>query len=231
MVKKRKAPHFNDISDRTLFDTMNQAYSNAEDYYYEAELLYRLRSYGHSLSLSALGLEELGKSYAFMFLLFEKLSPGFLGKTESLKPDDLLETIHRSHDKKQNLSLGFSWMSHISFRDFLEMLSKIDTMKPERLTLEWIVKTSKELRRKTLSRLKHSKRWQREHDFLKKVQTLKEEGMYVGIHKESIEFYSPKKMKSKDAKKCLNMLDKYIDLGDFIPNIIWEENAAEIIRE
>ena len=75
-MRKEDIPKFDDIDLKTLFYAVKRSYQNAENYYYEAELLYRLRSYGHSLTLSTLGLEELGKSIAYLFLIIEKIFVG-----------------------------------------------------------------------------------------------------------------------------------------------------------
>ena len=57
-----KIPKYSDLNGNDLFKAMKLAYDNADAYYYEAELLFQMQRFGHSLSLSALGLEELGKS-------------------------------------------------------------------------------------------------------------------------------------------------------------------------
>ena len=81
---KKQLPKFNEIDLKVLFEAMKKAYENADDYYYEAELCYRIRSYGHSQAFSILGIEELGKSSGYFVLILLKMLPESLIEKEEV---------------------------------------------------------------------------------------------------------------------------------------------------
>ncbi len=62
-------PKFDEIDMKDLYIAMKKAYKNAEDYLYEADILYEMRRYGHSLALATFGIEELGKSLTYFYLI------------------------------------------------------------------------------------------------------------------------------------------------------------------
>ena len=229
MVKKKIAK-YEDLDIKVLFEGMKQAYKNAEDYCYEADLLYRIRSYGHSLALSILGLEELSKSYALKLLWVEKIIPGFISKYKSLEPNKLLKDILRMHRKKQDMAIGFAWMSKTFFQEIFQIIQEKPPDDSAEDIVDWLITLQKYLKKKLTEGIKHTKRWEREQDYLKEIEELKEKGMYTDINPENIEIISPNQIKAKEAKKCLDILEKYLDYGDYLPNIQWEENIYSDIK-
>lgn len=208
----------------TVFQAMKESYQNAENYYYEAKLLHKMRSYGHSLSLSTIGLEEMGKSYALFFIILRKLE-GLKDQNNDSKYNELLRIIFKSHEKKQRLSYGFSLFSHLFFKEMLITMSEYDYKNEKNflLILEGMINAIKSANTKS----KNLKRWDKEFEFINYLHMKRMEGMYVEIIPYNNIIQGPSSIKVKDSEKALKLLDKYLELGEFIT---WIKITDEFIE-
>lgn len=228
---KKSFPRFEDIDIKTFFEAMKQAYLNAEDYCFEAEILYRMRSYGHSLALSTLGIEELGKSIGYYILMMKKIDEDFLKENEDFEPNNLMHTIHKLHEKKQIFSWALTTLNHVLFNPLFEYFIRIQRIHPKKITKKLLLSEAKKAKLKIKNRMKNTKTWEKDREFLEEIQLLKEDGMYVGIKNENKELFYPKKIKAKDAKKCLDILDIYLDYWEYIPSMKWDDKIVEEYNE
>jgi len=55
----KEYPKFSEVPLKVLYDASQECYKNSARYLKESKLLLKRSSYGHSLGLSALGIEEL----------------------------------------------------------------------------------------------------------------------------------------------------------------------------
>ena len=199
-----------------LFDQVNldilsmakkEAYKNAINYSYEAELLYRLHSYGHSLALSILGIEELGKSIGY-YLLYQRKYFNLIGRIE-FNPEDLLIDIQKSHLSKQSLAVIFSLLYQLSSTDLKIIKSEIDRKKQK---LHYNANKHKFIQNLTDLKLKIKKikDWERDLKYIKGIDKEKQNGLYVKVKNNPIHLSSPNMVKSKEAKYALKLLNKYL---------------------
>jgi hypothetical protein len=199
-----------------LFDQVNldilsmakkEAYKNAENYSFEADLLYRLHRYGHSLALSILGIEELGKSIGY-YLLYQRKYINIEGRI-IFNPDALLIDIQKSHLSKQSLSVIFSLIFQLSSTDLATIKSEIDRKKQK---LYYNANKHKFIQNLTDLKLKIKKirDWQKDLKYIKEMDIKKQNGLYVEIKDSPIHLSLPNKVKSKDAKYALKLLNKYL---------------------
>ena len=222
---KKQLPKFNEIDLKVLFEAMNKAYENAYDYYYEAELCYRIRSYGHSQALSILGIEELGKSSGYLLLFFLKILPESLRKMSDINPDKVIKDIHGKHNVKLMLSFNFSLL----FDKLLDLL-KISKEFEEELdstsfsrSMDEMSNIQKKIQEKVKQKFRNKKRLENEMEFIENLQRYKELGMYVEIEDKPTHVSYPRRMKAKNPKRCLDILDRYLDLFSYIPEVQWDE--------
>lgn len=224
---KKQLPVLENYDLRILFDAMKKSYQNAIDYHYESELLYRMRKYGHSLSFSAYGIEELGKSLAFFYLMAERINEGTVEKQFGISPEKLVERIHTSHRDKHLLTFYFSFLSHLFIADFFELMYELHDQSEVSFfyILDQLLSIEKGARKKS----KNVKLWEREEKFIQELQKLKENGLYVGLVTDPPSLSHPGEIKANIAKKGIKFLGKYIEEMDFISRTYWEDNIEEQI--
>ena len=149
------------------------------------------------------------------------------------EPNQLLEIIHRDHRKKQSLSLMLTFLNSFIIRIFIEEMDDSDIddeMVTRELFEEEAVRTGKRIQKRIKKELNKVKRWEKEDEFINKLQELKEIGMYVGINKNGSIISSPKVIKAKDSGKSLEILGRYLDEWDGIQNWKWDENIELQLR-
>lgn len=219
-----KIPKLEQIEPKTLFKAMKLSYQNAEEYCYEANLLYDLRKYGHSLSLSSLGLEELGKSFAFHLLLYMKI--GVIKKHDNV--DSFIRIIHQNHFKKQELST-ISFIYSKSVMSLVYQIIDLNKKKiPDSNDINFLIKNF--LKNNKLI-IKKIEKYNKDFILIKELNQKKMNGMYVGITEANNIISNPKQIKAKDAKKVLEILEKYLDETYYLGSMSWtKKDNAEIER-
>ena len=50
-----------------------------------------------------------------------------------------------------------------------------------------------------------------------------------GVLVEGVKLSIPQKIKAKDSMKCLDILDKYTDLLEYIPYLIWDDSVDKLL--
>jgi len=198
--------YFKDIQDITLQNAAHNAFKNATDFAYEAELFYKLKSYGHSASLAVLGIEELGKALGYNLLYRFKIIP-IQGRIK-FDPNRLLTNLQSNHITKQSIAVIFSALSQFSSIEFQDLQRGLDKRE---VTISYNNKKKKfdnffEVT-ETFSTIR---KWKNEIEQIPDFDKLKQFGFYVGImEKEKINI--PRKIKAKKAYQPLNVLKKMIN--------------------
>lgn len=218
---KKDIQSYRSIDIKTYFDGMKLAYKNAENYLYEADLLYEMRRYGHSLVLSVLGIEELGKASGYFYLMYFGV---ILNKKNETFYNKLYNNIHKSHNKKQKLSFAYSLIFTYFFKPLINVFDDYEKDKDLKNFKSSISKILINLEKK----LKTPK-IKKDIEYLNKLQSIKEIGMYVDIT-EDHSCKSYKDIKAKDARKCLDLLDKYLDMSHIISDITWDESIYDLLE-
>lgn len=221
----RDYPKFEGISPKLLYDGMKKSYENAEDYLYEAELLYKMRKYGRSASLSVLGLEELSKSIDYLFLLTTKITPQNILLTETdpdhsneADPNKVLRDLY-NHRLKHARSFAFTFMSRFFFKDFLIEFIKLS--EEDMMNVDVSKEIFKKITKNSKKRMSNVKRIEGEMEFIQGFQEMKEKGIYVEINVNN-ELSTPKSIRAKESKKCMKILEKYLDEWEIIPGMYWD---------
>lgn len=209
---QQKQLRFEDLTSEILFKSMKEAFQNSKSYSYEAELIYKLHSYGHSLSFSILGIEELGKSIGY-YLLYKRKQFNLVGRID-FNPDDLLKDIHRIHLSKQSLAVVFSIIYQLSSEEIIILKREIDKQSQK---LSYNSSKHKFIHNLQKLQLKISKirKWQSDLKYIEKMNSKKISGFYVEIKDRPLRISSPKKVKPKDAKAALRLLNKYINIFEY----------------
>jgi len=226
---KTKELCFDSINLKDLYEAMGKSYKNAEDYFYEADLLYKMRRYGHSLALATFGIEELGKSWIYFLLLMIKFGVEVPEDKKEFRPEELLRAAHRDHRKKQMHSMVLAFLSDVFFLYFIEFMENVERIadSTEVFDQEEFIKKLKgeaaKMAKKVKSKTTHLKRWERDAEFLKGLQDRREIGMYIGLTGRSGGIVGPDSIRAKEARRCLNLLERYLDLSWYIPCFSWDE--------
>lgn len=109
------SPNLNDVEPGVAFQGHFAALRNAHQFMLDAEALARIGSFGHASALCLLGLEEVGKSFLYLFRAMGELNPDGPGGSG----------VHRSHILKHKMSAiiqsGFEQMGDI-FEEFEALL-------------------------------------------------------------------------------------------------------------
>lgn len=208
-MSRRKQLKFEDLTSEILFKSMKEAFQNSKSYSYEAELMYRLRSYGHSSAFSILGIEELGKSIGY-YLLYNKKQINLPGRID-FNPNHLLKDIQTIHKSKQSLAMVFSLIHQLSLIDLNILKQEIDKQTQK---LSYNSKKHKLIHnlQDLKSKINKIRNWQSELEYIDKMNSKKMNGFYVEIKNRPLRISSPKKVKSKDAMCELKLLNKYINI-------------------
>lgn len=224
---KKQLPILDNYGTKMLFDAMKKSYQNAIDFHYESELVFRMRNYGHSLSFSAYGVEELGKSLAFFYLMTERMEEGIIERQFGISAEKLLEKIHTSHRDKHLLTFYFSFLSHLFITEFFELMYEVQDK--NEVSFFYIIDQLLTIDKSARKKSKNIKLWKREEQFIQELQMLKENGLYVGLVPEPPSLSYPGEIKANIAKKGMKLLSKYLEETDFISRTYWEENIEEQI--
>jgi len=218
----KKFKEYNQVSIEILFKAMKYSFINAEDYLYEAEILHKMGSYGHSLALSTLGIEELGKSFTFLLMVLNKLGFANDNNLKNLNFNKLYKEIHLSHISKQRLSVAYKLMNDIFIKNIIEVFGA------NKISIENIGDNINEFAEKVKIKMKNIKKYGKEIDFIFQLQDLKEKGMYVGIDN-SGNVNIPKKMKARLSSDAKNFLDNYIEEMYYLRDMKWDVDDKELI--
>jgi|GEM_PF-1426563 len=197
---------FKDIQEITLQNAAYNAFKNATDFAYEAELFYKLKSYGHSASLSVLGIEELGKALGYKLLYRFKIIP-IQGRI-NFDPNILLKNLQSSHLTKQSIAVIFSALSQFSSVEFQDLKKGLDK---KGVTISYDNKTKKfDNFLEVTETFSTVKKWKNEIDQIPDFDKLKQFGFYVEIvGKERINI--PRKMRANNAYQPLKVLKKMVN--------------------
>jgi AbiV family abortive infection protein len=197
---------FKDIDRETLLIAAQKSYQNSIDFCHEAELIYKLRNYGHSISLAILGIEEIGKAIGYRLLYRFKTIP-IKGRI-NFEPDDLLKDLQSKHFTKQSIAIIFSVIYSFASKDLSKLRKSLDK---QNKTIIYDKKTKKfEINLKEIRKeISTIRKWNNELKLLPDFDITKQKGFYVEIF-DSKKINFPKGTKSTDAKRAIKILNKII---------------------
>lgn len=195
---------FNKISHDTLIDASKSAFKNSKDFQYEADLLLKQRSYGHSISLAILSIEEFGKSIGYWLL--SRSQSKLMGRI-SFDPDELFRDLQKNHLSKQSIALLFTILSNFSQEEIQTLKRKIDN---QGVGIQYDQKIKKFNNIESYSiDFKIFKKWVKEIELIPDLDKLKQSGFYVEI-KNSNSVNKPWKALSKEAHKINRLIDRLL---------------------
>jgi len=195
--------NFKTIDKHTLEDATSNAFKNSLDFKYEAELLYKLKSYGHSTAMAILGIEEFGKAIGYGLLHRFKVIP--ISWRINFNPDQLFKDLQKKHLTKQSIAIIFSCKSQFSYRELSNLKINLDN---NRKTLTYNNK-SKEFENFTelTKEFDTIEKWRKEIERIPELDKTKQSGFYVEITRKN-KINIPKKMKSKTAMDTIKILKR-----------------------
>ena len=221
-TKKKDIPEFEDVTLKQLFDAMLESYKNAEDYYENAILLYEKKKYGHSLALSSLGIEELGKSVLFLVLFSKKLNPDIGYTSKDFQPENLLEIIHKEHKTKHQYAFILTFLNNIMFKDIMKFMWDI-MQNPFEYNKKRLEERGNQIMKQVERKRKGTQKWLEEMEFVRSLQKNKEIGLYVGLVKDSNEIQTPSNINYAEARRAFKILIRYLDEWEFLHRFSYNE--------
>lgn len=185
---------FNNIKIKTLEKAIKLSINNSKNFYFESNLLFKMRNYGHSMSLAILGVEEFGKAVGYILILQKKKIP-IEGRLK-YDPNDILKRIQKDHKTKHFLFYINSILEKITLKD-----------KEEIIKINFKEKT---INSKTLESYGLKVINQNLNDFFN-ANINKQNGFYVEIDDNEI-IYAPNTIRSNDAKYYIKLLKNILDV-------------------
>jgi AbiV family abortive infection protein len=228
---KKQYVKFRHIDLKIFYKAMQDAYKNADNYYYEADLLHKMRRYGHSIALSTFGIEELGKAVGYLSLMSYKFSPELLRGKKNFDPDNFISVLQSKHEKKQLYSSIFAFLSHLWLYDFLMLTNELYEKRDDELSIKDIVDRISKIQKRAQRKSKNIERWKKDLEFINQLHDKRMIGMYVEIKGIPIELSNPKKIKAKDSLKALTILEKFLDKLNYIEDVVWDDNIYQLMEE
>jgi AbiV family abortive infection protein len=193
------------IDIKSLEQAIKKSRDNSLDYLKESELLFDIKSYGHSLSFAILGIEEFGKSIGYRLILQCKLIP-LRGRID-FDPNVLFKDIQSRHLTKQSISLIFSLLYQFSTTEAYELKNRIDN---QHKTISYSPQTRKfENITELAYDFKTIKLFQKAISSLDNLDKQKQNGLYVEILNDNI-INIPKKTRTKVVKDTIDILRKLL---------------------
>lgn len=182
-----------------------EAYNNSKDYLYESKLLYKIGSYGHSKSLSIIGIEEYGKSIGYSLLATHK-SIAIAGRI-TFNPQELFDDLQKNHLTKQSIAITITALRNLDEEQLREIKQSIDNGD---FKISYDNKKRGFINHKNLSeRQKLFKKWEYEFNLVSALDKIKQKGLYVEIDKE-LKVNNPKKNKAIETRKSIKTLEKLL---------------------
>ncbi len=170
--------NFCSISRNGLVEASKAALKNCKDFQFEANLLYKMRNYGHSQSLAVLGIEEFGKHIGYGILAFEKVV-NIKGRIQ-YDPDELLSDLQRNHISKQNIAIMFTVLSNFTSFERSELKRILDQ---DSKVLEY---------NRSKKKFDHFaditdnyftiKKWSKDFELINNLEAIKQNGFYVSLN-------------------------------------------------
>lgn len=180
-----------------------EALKNSQDFLYESELLYKIGSFGHSKSLSILGIEELGKSIGYGLLARYKF---FTGRIQ-FDPQVLLDQLQKNHLTKQSISITLSALINLNSNQLSEIKTSIDKGD---FKLSFDKKNKEFFNYKSLKEeQKFFKKWESEFLSISELDKSKQKGLYVEIN-EDLKVNIPKMNKAIESRKSIKTLKRLL---------------------
>jgi len=196
---------FDKIEYKTLDEASEASLKNSQDFQYEAKLLLKLKSYGHSKSLAILGIEEFGKSIGYRLLAQFKKIP-IRGRIH-FNPNELLLDLQKSHLTKQSIALIFTVLSNFTNEELLRLKRNMDK---NGLSIEYSKRKKKFSNFENVSKdLFSFKKWSNEINLLPDLDRTKQTGLYVEIN-DTHDVNKPWKSIANESKKINQLLDKLL---------------------
>jgi len=193
------------IDINSLEQAIKKSHDNSLDYLKESELLFDIKSYGHSLSFAILGIEEFGKSIGYRLILQYKLIP-LRGRID-FDPNVLFKDIQSRHMTKQSISLIFSLLYQFSTTETYELKNRLDN---QRKTISYSPQTRKfENITELAYDFKTIKRFQKAISRLDILDKQKQNGLYVEILDNNL-INIPKKTRAKVVKDTIELLKRLL---------------------
>jgi AbiV family abortive infection protein len=196
---------YEEIPYETLKKALIEAYNNSKDYLYESEMLYKIGSYGHSKSLSILGIEEYGKSIGYGLLATHK-SIEIAGRI-AFNPQELFDDLQMNHLTKQSIAITITALRCLDEKQLREVKQSIDNGD---FRISYDNKKREFINYKSLSELqKLFNKWEYEFNLIYELDKIKQKGLYVEIDKD-LKVNYPKKNKAIEARKSIKTLERLL---------------------
>lgn len=196
---------FNRIPYEILIEASKAALKNSKDYQYEANLLLKQQSFGHSKSLAILGIEEFGKSTGYWLL--SRYIPNSLAGRINFNPDELLNDLQRNHLTKQSIALIFTILSKFTEVEMSKLKNIIDSKGD---AINYSQKEKRFLNFEYYSiDFASFKKWSKEIDILPDLDKEKQSGFYVEINN-SKSVNKPWRSLAKEARSMNLLLNKLL---------------------
>lgn len=209
---RRELPTYEHTDKQTLYKASKHSFQNAKRYSEDAKILFENGSYGHSIALSALGMEELAKSLEFFNIgltktVAEKVSLTHLDDIKEFM-DKRLEMALKNHTLKQKEAHKATMSIQMQIKMIIDLLNSplrdkfSESEKDALIKIETYMKNAEENARKNSELIEH-------------LDQYKLHGMYVDIQASTSGITGPHEIKKEDADGYLKMLSDYIAIWEF----------------
>ena len=192
-----------------LKKSMIYSYLNAQEFYNEAKYLQTIESYGHSLSLSILGLEELGKSLGYYkIILFIKIP---LQGRILFDPNAIFKDIQSWHRTKLSIIDLYQSLYNLSNENLMKLHRELDQHGKN------IIYNTKKRQFQVDKNITNSV-----NNFIRTIKNIraldkkKQRGLYVEIKPSGKEIFNPKDISKEENEEILNMLERGLTEFSFL---------------